>query len=95
MNPCIPPFCNPTQQAPDAQGQITGAIDALVKMGVAIGLSYCAFMLVLAGYKYMSARGNPLLMERAKGALEHAGIGFGIVLMATVLSSLVKSVLHV
>jgi len=50
---------------------------------------------VLGGYKYMMARGNPIMMERAKGSLEHAGIGFAIVLLAAVLASLVKSVLHV
>ncbi len=93
---CVPPFCDPTTPASsDAQGQIIGAFDALTKMGVAIGLSVCTFMLVLGGYKYMMARGNPIMMERAKGSLEHAGIGFAIVLLAAVLASLVKSVLHV
>ena len=95
MNICLPPLCTATTPAPDAQAQIVAAFDALTTMGVAIGLSVCALMILIGGYKYMTSRGNPIAQERAKASLEHAGIGFAIVLLATVLASLVKSVLHV
>ncbi len=79
----------------DAQTKIQQAFDALTAMGTALGLSVATFFLLWGGYKYMMARGNPLQMERAKQSLEHAAVGFAIVLLANVLASLVKSTLHV
>lgn len=80
---------------PDAQTKLQDAFDSLTAMGTALGLSVATFFLLWGGYKYMMARGNPLQMERAKQSLEHAAVGFGIVLLANVLASLVKSTLHV
>jgi hypothetical protein len=63
-------------------------------MGTALGLSVATFFLLWGGYKYMMARGNPLQMERAKQSLEHAAVGYAIVLMANILANLVKTALH-
>ena len=78
-----------------AAQSITQAFDTLVTVGTGIALSVVAFMILWGGFKYMTARGNPLAMEKAKSTLEHAAIGFGIVVLCQVLAQLLQSTIHV
>jgi hypothetical protein len=77
-----------------AQTSIINAFDALTTVGTAIALSVTAFFLLVGGFRYMTARGNPVQMERAKASLEHAAVGFGIIILARVLAELLQSAIH-
>jgi hypothetical protein len=53
------------------------------------------FFLTLGGVRYMAAGGDPSEVERAKGALRSAGIGYALALLAPVLLTVLKNILGV
>jgi hypothetical protein len=53
------------------------------------------FFLTLGGAKYLAAGGDPGEVEKAKGALKNAGIGYALALLAPVLLSILQSILGV
>ncbi len=63
----------------------------LTEIGMNIGLAAAAFYILLSGFQYMSASGNPMAMEHAKSSLKNAAIGFAIVLLARALASLIQT----
>ena len=65
--------------------------DQLTTIGLNIGLAAAAFFILVGGFQYMSASGNPMAMERAKSSLKNAAIGFAIVLLARTLAALIQS----
>jgi Type IV secretion system pilin len=65
--------------------------DQLTTIGLNIGLAAAAFFILVGGFQYMSAGGNPMSMERAKSSLKNAAIGFAIVLLARTLAQLLQS----
>jgi hypothetical protein len=65
--------------------------DQLTTIGLDIGLTAAAFFILVGGFQYMSAGGNPIAMERAKSSLKNAAIGFAIVLLARTLAQLLQS----
>lgn len=70
---------------------IVHMFDQLTTIGLNIGLAAAAFFILLGGFEYMTAGGNPMAMERAKSALKNAAIGFAIILLARVLAQLIQS----
>ena len=65
--------------------------DQLTTIGLSVGLVAAAFFILLGGFQYMSAGGNPMAMERAKSSLKNAAIGFAIILLARTLAALIQS----
>ena len=53
------------------------------------------FFLTLGGVRYMTAGGDPSEVERAKGSLRSAGIGYALALLAPVLLTVLKHILGV
>ena len=63
----------------------------LTDIGLNIGLAAATFFILVGGFQYMSAGGNPMAMERAKSSLRNAAIGFAIILLAHAIASLIQS----
>ena len=61
---------------------ITGIIAAVATLSLTIG-----------GTRYLMAGGDPSEVERAKGSLKSAGIGYGLTLLAPVILTILKNVL--
>lgn len=61
---------------------ITGIIAAVATLFLTIG-----------GVRYLMAGGDPSEVERAKGSLKSAGIGYGLALLAPVILTILKSIL--
>lgn len=61
---------------------ITGIIAAVATLFLTIG-----------GARYLMAGGDPAEVERAKGSLKSAGIGYGLALLAPVILTILKSIL--
>ena len=59
-------------------------------MGILAALA--TLFLVLAGVYYATAGGDPSQVERAKGALKNALVGYGLAVLAPVLLSVVKGI---
>jgi Type IV secretion system pilin len=63
-------------------GWITGIIAAVATLFLTIG-----------GARYLMAGGDPSEVERAKGSLKSAGIGYGLALLAPIILGILKSIL--
>jgi hypothetical protein len=50
--------------------------------------------LCIGGTRYLMAGGDPSEVERAKGALKSAGIGYGLALLAPILLTILNSILR-
>ena len=61
---------------------ITGIIAAVATLFLTIG-----------GTRYLMAGGDPSEVERAKGSLKSAGIGYGLALLAPVILTILKNIL--
>jgi asparagine N-glycosylation enzyme membrane subunit Stt3 len=61
---------------------ITGIIAAVATLFLTIG-----------GARYLMAGGDPSEVERAKGSLKSAGIGYGLALLAPVILTILKKIL--
>lgn len=73
---------------------LQGVIDTfnqLTTIGLNIGTAAAAFFILVGGFQYMTAGGNPMAMERAKSSLKNAAIGFAIILLAHTLAQLLQS----
>jgi hypothetical protein len=49
----------------------------------------------LGGVKYLAAGGDPSEVERAKGSLKNAGIGYALAVLAPLLLRILQSILGV
>lgn len=56
-----------------------------------IGLAVATCFLIWGAYQYMSASGNPRAMEKGKAAMVGALAGYGIVIGANVITTLVAT----
>jgi hypothetical protein len=70
---------------------VINTFNQLTTIGLNIGIAASVFFILLGGFQYMAAGGNPMAMERAKSALRNAAIGFAIILLAKTLSQLLQS----
>jgi hypothetical protein len=61
---------------------ITGIIAAVATLFLTIG-----------GARYLMAGGDPAEVEKAKGSLKSAGIGYGLALLAPVILTILQQVL--
>jgi Type IV secretion system pilin len=61
---------------------ITGIIAAVATLFLTIG-----------GARYLMAGGDPSEVERAKGSLKSAGIGYGLALLAPIILTVLKNIL--
>jgi NO-binding membrane sensor protein with MHYT domain len=60
-------------------------------VGILVGLSVAA--LTYAGVRYVASGGDPMGVEKAKGAVRSAVVGFALAFLAPVLIGIVKHVL--
>jgi hypothetical protein len=59
-------------------------------MGILAGLA--TLFLVLAGVYWATAGGDPAQVERAKGALKNALVGYGLAVLAPILLQVVRGI---
>lgn len=60
-------------------------------VGILVALSVAA--LTYAGVRYVVSGGDPMSIEKAKGAVRSALVGFGLAILAPVLIGVVKHIL--
>jgi hypothetical protein len=70
---------------------VINTFNQLTTIGLNIGIAAAAFFILIGGFQYMAAGGNPMAMERAKSSLRNAAIGFAIILLARTLAQLLQS----
>ena len=75
------------------ENAVTQLFQHLLTIGTTVGVVVCAFFVMVAGYQYMSAGGNPRQMESAKQSLFNALAGLAIILGANVIAQMIQSAL--
>lgn len=76
---------------PLAAATINGVIGNVTVWIVGILAGLATLMLTIAGLRYLTAGGDPAEVEKAKGALKSAAIGYGIAILAPVIVTILKS----
>ena len=70
--------------------QLNATITNLLAIATGIGFLACAFFICVAGFHFMTANGNPSAIDKAKTAAFNACIGFGLVLSARVIATIIQ-----
>jgi hypothetical protein len=68
-------------------------IDNITGWIVSILAAVATLFLTIGGVRYLMAGGDPSEVERAKGSLKSAGIGYGLALLAPVFMIILKNIL--
>jgi len=71
---------------------INGVIDSLTRWLVGLLAALATLFLTVGGIQYMTARGDPAQVERAKTALKSAAVGYALAALAPVLVDILRSV---
>jgi hypothetical protein len=79
----------PAALAAESLGQV---IDNLRVWLVGLLAALATLLLVVGGVRYLLAGGDPGALERAKGSIRAAMIGYALALLAPVLASIVRRV---
>jgi hypothetical protein len=77
---------------PLAFKDITEMIMAIVNVVIVISTPIVVFFLIYAGFKYVTAQGNPEKIQEASKALLYGVIGGVIILGAVAIMSIIKDV---
>lgn len=78
---------------PLAVKSLPEVIDGLIKWVTGIIAAVATLFLTIGGARYTMAGGDPSEVERAKGSLKSAGIGYGLALLAPVILTILKNIL--
>ena len=78
-----------------AVADLPTVVNNATKWLVGILAALATFFLTLGGARYLAAGGDPGEVERAKGALRSAGIGYALALLAPVILTVLKNILGV
>lgn len=79
-------LCNPLQF-----GSLREVLLAIVDILLIIAVPIIIFFIVLAGFYYVTAQGNPAKIQEANRALTYALIGGAIILGARVIGAVIKA----
>jgi hypothetical protein len=75
-----------------AANDLPGVIAALQTWVMGILAAVATLFLVLAGVYWATAGGDPAQVDKAKGALKNALVGYGLAVLAPVLLQVVKGI---
>ncbi len=70
---------------------VTNFFTYLISVGQSVALVVAVFSVIVAGLLWATSNGNTRQIERAKGALIAAGIGFFIVMVAHTLAQVLQN----
>lgn len=80
---------------PPADVDLKDVVNNATNWLIGILATVATFFLTLGGARYLSAGGDPSEVERAKGALKNAGIGYALALLAPAILKILQSILSV
>jgi Type IV secretion system pilin len=79
--------------APLAVADLPTVINNMTVWITGIIAAVATLFLTIGGVRYMMAGGDPSEIERGKGSLKSAGIGYGLALLAPVILTILKNIL--
>ena len=72
--------------------KLIAIIDRLTTWVIGILAGVATLFLTIGGLRYLAAGGDPGEVERAKGSMRSAGIGYALAILAPVLFGILKSI---
>ena len=81
------------EPVPWAVNSLPTVINNMTAWIVGILAAVATLFLTIGGTRYLMAGGDPSEVERAKGSLKSAGIGYGLALLAPVILTILKNIL--
>lgn len=75
---------------PLSVGSIEGVLDAILEIILIFAIPIVIFFIVFAGFKYVTAQGNPGEISKANKALMYALIGGAIILGAQIIGDVIS-----
>lgn len=78
---------------PVAVNSLPTVINNMTAWITGILAAVATLFLTIGGTRYLMAGGDPSEVERAKGSLKSAGIGYGLALLAPVILTILKNIL--
>lgn len=88
----VPAFAAPVP--PPATYDLPTVVDNLRFWVMGILGAVATLFLCIGGARYLMAGGDPSEIERAKGSLRSAGIGYGLALLAPVILTILNTILR-
>jgi type IV secretion system pilin len=79
--------------APLAVADLPTVINNMTAWITGIIAAVATLFLTIGGARYLMAGGDPSEVERAKGSLKSAGIGYGLALLAPIILTILKNIL--
>jgi len=79
--------------APLAVADLPTVINNMTVWITGIIAAVATLFLTIGGARYLMAGGDPAEVERAKGSLKSAGIGYGLALLAPIILTILKNIL--
>jgi hypothetical protein len=79
--------------APLAVADLPTVINNMIVWITGIIAAVATLFLTIGGARYLMAGGDPSEVERAKGSLKSAGIGYGLALLAPIILTILKNIL--
>jgi len=79
--------------APLAVADLPTVINNMTVWITGIIAAVATLFLTIGGAQYLMAGGDPAQVERAKGSLKSAGIGYALALLAPVILTILKNIL--
>lgn len=89
----IQAIANTTLAAEPGMSDIIRILDAVRTLLVGILFALSVAALTYAGVRYVVSAGDPMSIEKAKGAVKSALVGFALALLAPVLIGITKHIL--
>lgn len=75
-------------------GSIEQLLVAILNIVIIIAVPIIVFFIILAGFKYVTARGNAQAVEEANRAITYAVVGGVLILGAVVISEIIQNVVE-
>jgi len=88
-----PAWAAETAGTPLAVADLPTVINNMTVWITGIIAAVATLFLTIGGVRYLMAGGDPSEVERAKGSLKSAGIGYGLALLAPVILTVLKNIL--
>jgi len=99
LGAAIPPalvfLCMAALPADAASPDLNQVIDSIRTWVTGLLAALATLFLTIAGFRYLTAGGNPRALEQAKDAIKSALIGYALAGMAPILVQILRQVLHI
>lgn len=90
-----PPELGQLNSAPTGQAAISTVITNIINIIFVAGAIVCIFMILFAGFQWITSGGDKEAVAKARGRITYAIIGIALMALTFVILSLLGTILHI